>query len=153
MTAPIPPVAAETVALRAPREIVLSFYLWWIPIIVQGIILAYIGLTLDEAARIGGPAWDVLLEVALPAVIVTTLTTAEITCVFLVRRGWGGARIALIVIGGLMILLMASQLLPQALSGDSPTVFVLLLFAVSTICAILAMTTPPANAFFRTRQP
>lgn len=153
MTASTAPTGSDLAHGRPPWPVVVSFYLWWIPILLQAVLLAYIGLSLAEAARVGGPAWDILFVDAVPALVVLTATTAEIVCVFLMRAGRRGVRISLLAVGLIMLALTTWQVpsLTSLTDPDPVLVVGLLLFVLGTIGAIIAMFTPPASAFLRRR--
>jgi hypothetical protein len=131
---------------------VVSFYLWWIPIILQGVLLAYIGLSLAEAARVGGSAWDILFIDAVPALVATAVTLVEIAAVFRMRGGHRGWRIALLVIGLVMLGLTAWQFSPVELTDLTPQSSMLALYALGTLGAIAAMFVPPAGEYLRSRR-
>ena len=99
---PVHPVAAER-RRRPPTLVIVAFYLWWPLIIGHSIMLAYLALTLVQAARIGGPAWDVLFvdpPVALPLLLMITL---EASFAISMRGGSGVARAVLVVLAAVTV--------------------------------------------------
>jgi hypothetical protein len=144
--------SADAATRDGRRMILISFYLWWIPILLQACFLAYVGLSLAEAARVGGPAWDILLVDAIPALVAIVATAAEIIGAFLMRAGIRGGRIVLLAVG-LVMLALVMWLASTSVAGSGPTAStVILLFGLSTLGAVITMFTPPASAFLRHRR-
>jgi hypothetical protein len=91
------PTAVSRPRRRAPWPVIAAFYLWWLLIVAQSIGLVWIGFTFDQAARIGGPAWDILfvyLPIGLPTLV---LVVSEIALVLRLRQASRAARIWLLV--------------------------------------------------------
>jgi hypothetical protein len=83
---------------RAPWPVITAFYLWWVVIAAQSIGLAWNGFAFAQAARIGGPAWDILFVYG-PVVLLTLIATVlEIVFVVRLRRGSRAARVWLLVL-------------------------------------------------------
>jgi hypothetical protein len=145
-------------ALRAPRPLISSFYLWWLVVGLQSTYLAYTGLTFAEAARIGGPAWDVLFDFAIPDVVVLAVTTLQLTFVLLMRQGIRGSRVVLVVIAVIMgpvDYLLATQVwrfFASTYAVQSAPIILTAVIVTASAIAVVAMYLPVSNAFFRSRR-
>ncbi|MDL9979370.1 hypothetical protein [Microbacterium candidum] len=147
MTAPMAPAITATAPARPPRTVVVAFYLWWAPITWQLIGLAYILLTFSEAARIGGPAWDVLLNDGPSALLLPVVCGVEIAFLFPMRRGMRAARIVLTVVGFLIAAALA--LLPTTMEGNPAALLTAFGLVVAvTIAAVVLMFVPSSNHWF-----
>lgn len=98
MTA-IPTAQASAPAFgRAPVLVVVAFYLWLPIIIAQSIVLAYMALTLAQAARIGGPAWDVVFVDPPIAISLLLMVTLEVGFAISMRAGGRVGRVVLVLL-------------------------------------------------------
>lgn len=151
--------AQRAIPSRAPSAIVLSFYLWWTAIALQSAYIAYCGLTFAEAARIGGPAWDILFDLELPVLVVLFVTALEIGFTLLLRRGFRGSRIVLIAISVFMVpatfvtTAQVWRLVPYGIEMVDPAVPVVAVLVLVSATAIVTMYLPESNAFFRSHRP
>ena len=97
----IEPPSAAAPYRRPPALVIVAFYLWWPLIIGQSITLAYLALTLAQAARVGGPAWDVLFVDPPIAFSLLLMIAVEVAFVVQMRGGSQVARVVLLVLGTL----------------------------------------------------
>lgn len=159
---PVRPASAEP-RRRPPTIVVAAFYLWWPLIIGQSIMLAYLALTLVQAARIGGPAWDVLFvdpPIALPLLLMITL---EVAFAISMRGGSRVARTVLVVLAAVTVAfaflvpipdngtqMPVVQTTAEVLAASVPfdLSLVLKLLAVIALVASLLPFAPPATSYF-----
>lgn len=160
---PVPHAAAEP-RLRPPTLVIAAFYLWWPLIIGQSIMLAYLALTLVQAARIGGPAWDVLFvdpPIAIPLLVMITLEVAFATSM---RGGGRVARAVLVVLAAVTVAfaflvpipdngtqMPVVQTTAEVLAASVPfdLSLVLKLLAIIALVASVLPFAPPANSYFK----
>ena len=148
---------------RPPTLVIAAFYLWWPLIIGQSVALAYLALTLVQAARIGGPAWDVLFvdpPIAVPLLLMVTL---EIAFAISLRAGSRIARAVLLAIATVTLafalfvgipdngtLMPVVQTTVEVLAASAPVdlSFVLKVLAAVALVASVLPFLPPANRYF-----
>jgi len=160
--APAPGQAPEP-RRRPPALVVCAFYLWLPLIVAQAIVVAYLALTLAQAARIGGPAWDVLFVDPPFAISLLMLVTLELGFAITMRRGSRVGRIALLVLALLsaafsfLVGIPASgtrmpvvQVTPQVLAASVPFDLDLTLdvLVVVALTASVLPFLPPANRYY-----
>ncbi|WP_426324531.1 hypothetical protein [Microbacterium sp. E-13] len=83
---------------HAPWPVVGAFYLWWVLIVVQSIGLAWMGLVFGQAARVGGPAWDILFVYVPIGLPILALVVVEVVFVVRLRRASRAARVVLAIL-------------------------------------------------------
>jgi len=160
---PVPLAAAEP-RRRPPSLVIAAFYLWWPLIIGQSIMLAYLALTLVQAARLGGPAWDVLFvdpPIAIPLLLMITL---EVAFAMSMRGGSRVARAVLIALAAGTVAfaflvpipnngtrMPVVQTTAEVLAASVPfdLSLVLKLLAVIALVASVLPFVPPANSYFQ----
>ena len=158
-----PPAAAEP-RRRPPTLVIAAFYLWWPLIIGQSIMLAYLALTLVQAARVGGPAWDVLFvdpPIAIPLLLLITL---EVAFAISMRGGSRLARAVLLALAAVTVAfaflvgipnngtqMPVVQTTAEVLAASVPfdLSLVLKLLAVIALVASVLPFVPPANSYFQ----
>jgi len=160
---PVRPAAAQP-RRRPPTPVIAAFYLWWPLIIGQSIMLAYLALTLVQAARIGGPAWDVLFvdpPIAVPLLLMITL---EVAFAISMRGGSRLARTILIALAAVTVAfaflvpipdngtqMPVVQTTAEVLAASVPfdLSLVLKLLAVIALVASVLPFVPAANSYFQ----
>ena len=161
-TDPVVPVAAAR-RRRPPTLVIVAFYLWWPLIIGQSIMLVYLALTLVQAARIGGPAWDVLFvdpPIALPLLLMITL---EAAFAISMRGGSAVARAVLFVLAAVTVAFALVVPIPDngtrmpvvqttaevlAASVAFDLSLILTVLAVGALVASVLPFLPAANSYF-----
>ncbi|SFS00821.1 hypothetical protein SAMN04487846_1412 [Microbacterium sp. cf046] len=157
------PPSAAAPRERPPTLVIAAFYLWWPLIIGQSVILAYLALTLVEAARVGGPAWDVLFVDPPTVVPLLLLITLEVAFALTMRGGSRVARAVLLALAAVTIAFAflvgipdhgtrtpVVQTTAEVLAASVPVDLSLVLKVLAAIALVASVLpfVPPANRYF-----